>query len=329
MPVFTHDRIDLASGLLSKTGVLWGGNAIQAITVGRHTPKNPQQAVGHLGVVDYTRGTITSDLSLDCILTEQTSVSSANTSIYKFADQEISVGAEEFVLTSCAVGFTAGNPSAVTYGYLTSSIASALAIKAKPSPSNGEESPFAVMLGDDGSGVKIAVVDGNGVDYSNTSAGDGVSYIDPADGTLKTMIDGGIPAGLQSLTFNARINHDNVLDVRSLTPVCFVATYPLDLVVDMELYILPTDPKFAKFNSITVSGAGRTYGAGGASGGFSGQIVKALSLTKVDEQETVSVGRYRGFTFNYIAADIQLPIEDPDDEGGAGGGGEGGGGSPE
>lgn len=318
MPIYTHDQIDLTTGVLAATGVLWGGNAIQSITIGRHTPKNPQQAVGYLGVVDYTRGIITSDLSIDCILTEQTSLAADTTSVYDYAAVDISVGAEEYVLVSCGINLSAGNPIGVSYGYLTSSLASALATQVSPAPSGGEESPFAVMMGDDGSGVLIYVVEPDNTSWSaQSTAGGGVSYIDPYTGALSTMVDGGIPAGLQSLSFNGRINRDNVLDVRSVVPAQFVTTYPLDVTVDMELYVLPADPIFSRFKELVVKGAGREFrpGSGGsASGlaaGFAGQVAKAIDLTKLDEQETVSVGRYRGFTFNYMAADLQIPLEVP------------------
>ncbi len=295
--IYTHDRISLSTGVMSKTGVLFGGNAIQSITIGRHTPRNPQQAVGHLGVVDYTRGTITSDIAVECILVEATNAASANTSIYRFANQTISVGLEEYVLMGVNVGFTAGNPATVGYNYMTSSIASQMAIQAQPTPESGEESSFAVILGDNGSGLVITATGGT---VGPTST---FSYLAP-DGSIATASDGSIPGGLQNLSFNARINRDNVLDVRSTLPVQFVTTYPLDLTASMEIFRLPDSGDLSRIDELTIA-------LNGLGGGGTTQLLKGISLVKVDEQETVSVGRFRGFTYSYILADIQLPIEEP------------------
>lgn len=294
--IYTHDRIDLAAGILSKTGALWGGNAIQSITIGRHTPKNPAQAVGHLGVVDYTRGVITSDLAIDCVLTEQCSESDADSSIYKFALQQISVGQEEYVLTGVNTQFGAGQPATIGYNFLTSSIASALAVQAQPTPEDANGS-FAIVLGDEGSGLIITATGG---DVGATGL---MSYLDTA-GAIQTMSDGSIPAGLQNLSFNTRLNRDNVLDIRSTLPVQFVTTYPLDMTASMEIYCLPTDSALKTISELTIKG-------NGLGGGTTKQYIKAIGLSKTDEQETVSVGRYRGWTFSYLLADIQLPIEAP------------------
>lgn len=300
MPIFTHDRIDITAGIMSKVGVLWGGNAVQSITIGRHTPRSPQQAVGYLGIVDYTRGVITSDVSLDCVLTENTSRATANTSAYKFAEQRISVGVEEFVLTSISVGFSAGNPATVNYGYMTATIASSLAIQAQPSPRTGEQDPFAVVMGDDGDGIKITATGG-------TVSGSGsMSFLNPTTGVISTMTDGGIPAGLQNLNFNVRLNRDNILDVRSVLPCQFVTQYPIDLTADMELYLLPDSGSLSMIDELEID-----TNSNGAGLSNTGLFLKAIGMEKVDEQETVSVGRYRGFTFNYSVADIQLPIEEP------------------
>lgn len=298
--ICTHEQIDLEDGLLAKTGILYGGNALQSITIGRNTPKNPQQAIGYLGIVDYTRGTVTSDVSLECILTENTVRATEDSGIYKYALQRLSVGLEEYVLTSFVLGLTSGNPGTLSYGYMTNSIAAALAIKAQPAAQDGEHSPFAVVLGDDGEGIKITATGGTISEVGS------VSYLDPSDGTMKTMSDGGLPAGLQSLNFNGRINRDNVLDVRSILPVQFVTTYPLDISAEMELYILPTEGSLEEIGTLTIDS--NSNGAGLFS---AGNFLKAIGLTKEREQETVSVGRYRAFSFSYRVADLEMPIEPP------------------
>jgi len=304
MPIYTHDFVDLESGLMVATGILHGSNAIQSITVGRHTPKQMQQAVGYLGVVDFTRGIITSDVSIDVVITEQTEVASANTSVYKYALQSVDVGLEEYVLTNVSISFTAGNPATATYGFLTASIASTLAMLAEQSATvrHGEEDPFAVVVGDDASGIAIAATGGG-------EAGDGVTILD-TDGSPTTIADGNLPAGLQSLNFNARINRDNVLDVRSVLPVQFVTTYPIDISADLEVYQVTDRTAYERFDTLVVSGGGQT-GETGQAGGWSGQIVQAIDLSKVDESETMAVGRYRAYTFNYTVADLQVPLDEP------------------
>lgn len=323
--IFTHDFIDLTTGILSKTGVLWGKNALQSITIARQTPRTPHQAIGYLGIVDYSRGVVTSDLSLDSILVEQCAKAFPNggaepdasgfgsaRSVYSYGRQKISVGIEEYVLTSMAVAFQAGAPATANYGYLTAGMASSLGILAQqPPPRKGEEDPFAVVMGDDGSGLAIAAEGGT---MQGAAIGQ-VSYIDPQTGLLSTFNDGGIPAGLQSLNFSARINRDNVLDVRSVVPVQFTTIYPIDVSCEMTLHVLPTDGRLDSIARLIVKGAGRSYTNPttrdpNTDVGHSDEYVRAVDLKRQTEQESISVGRYRAFTMNFSGADLWVPIEE-------------------
>src|SRR5690348_8108580 len=115
MNILTHDRIKTDSGVLTASkGILWGGNALQSITIGRHSPVNKIQAVGFLGIVDYTSGVITSDAQLDTILTEGCSKADTTNllnSIYKYAGQQTATGSESYCLTSVGVAFPVNSPA--------------------------------------------------------------------------------------------------------------------------------------------------------------------------------------------------------------------------
>ena len=182
-----HHNINLGSGVMSKSGVAWGNNALQTITIARHTPFNPQQAVGYKGIVDYTSSPVTSDLTLDCILTENSVAASSETSVYNHADLEVLIGQESYVLTSCNINFQAGNPATVNYGYITAGLADALLATANPAVlKDGEEAAFAVVMGEDGQGVKLVGLNKAGQTFT-------------------------LPAGIQTLGFTASMNRNRFL----------------------------------------------------------------------------------------------------------------------
>lgn len=311
------------AGVLSMPGVAWGNNALQTITIARHTPFNPQQAVGYKGIVDYTSSPVTSDLTLDCILTENSVAASDETSIYNHADLEVIIGEESYVLTSCNINFQAGNPATVNYGYITAGLANALLATANPAVlKDGEEAAFAVVMGEDGQGVRI---------IAKSKAVGGGDFI--------------LPAGIQTLGFTASLNRNQILDVRSSSPVQFVTTYPLDLSVNLEMLqsrgykdadgdILGTGTDTAtgrqslakSLGEITVqcgqsseSDGLKTTPAGNRNPGKEGTpetkgiiLTKATGLMLTEEGESVNVGGNLTFTYNYTAADILIPLEVPE-----------------
>ncbi|MCL2641672.1 MAG: hypothetical protein FWD53_12560, partial [Phycisphaerales bacterium] len=242
--IYTHDRIDLTNGLLAVPSLLWGQNALQTITITRNTPRNQQQAIGYLGVVDYTRGVVSSDAALDCILVEHNDSSEAeflaseNSTINKYAglDVDLVSGDEIYALTSAALGFSAGNASTINYGWLTAGLASALAVKPQPVASDGDV--FAMVLGDEGNGLVLIAewkpMDGGGEPKQGT-----IPTLDADGNVVNTLTDSGIPAGVQSLNMTGNINRDQILDVRSTRPCFFQTTYPVDIGVDMEVYQKP------------------------------------------------------------------------------------------
>lgn len=282
------------AGILTKPGVVWGNNALQTITIARHTPFNPQQAVGYKGIVDYTSSPVTSDLTLDCILTEQTEAASEDSSVYKYADCEVIVGSESYVLTSCNINFQAGNPATVNYGYITAGLASELLATADPSVlTTGEEAAFAVVMGEDGKGVQIIAKDKNGNDFV-------------------------IPPGAQTIGFTASMNRNQILDVRSSSPVQFVTTYPLDLSVNLELLqkivgknlgsiAIQSGKSLTGYVSTPTGNRGDAEGVKGNSGD-GGLYVKATGLMLTEDGESVNVGGNLTYTYNFTAADILLPL---------------------
>lgn len=312
-----HHNIDLTGGVMSKPGVAWGGNALQTITIARHTPFNPQQAVGYKGIVDYTSSPVTSDLTLDCILTENSVAASPETSVYNHADLEVIIGEESYVLTSCNINFQAGNPATVNYGYITAGLADALLATANPAVlKDGEEAAFAVVMGEDGQGVNLIALNKAGTTFV-------------------------LPAGVQTLGFTASLNRNQILDVRSSSPIQFVTTYPLDLSVNLEMLqsrgfkdadgsVIGTGEDTAtgrqalakSLDAITVQcGASaeenglKTTPAGNRDPGKQGTptakgivLTKATGLMLTEEGESVNVGGNLTFTYNYTAADILLPL---------------------
>jgi hypothetical protein len=284
------------AGVLSKPGVVWGNNALQTITIARHTPFNPQQAVGYKGIVDYTSSPVTSDLTLDCILTEQSEKAKKDSSVYNYADCEVIVGEESYVLTSCNINFQAGNPATVNYGYITAGLASELISSADPSVlSAGEEAAFAVVMGEDGKGVTVVALDKNGNTFP-------------------------IPPGAQTIGFTASMNRNQILDVRSSSPVQFVTTYPLDLSVNLELLQKIVGKNLGSIaietgasttaNGIKTTAAGNRGASTGVTGnnGSTGTYVKATGLMLTEDGESVNVGGNLTYTYNFTAADIWLPL---------------------
>jgi hypothetical protein len=327
--ILTHERIKLDSGVLTAAkGILWGGNALQSITLGRHTPKNPQQAVGFLGIVDYTSGTITSDAQLDTVLVEGCNKAGADlaqkgASIYRYAGKQATAGAESYCLTSCGVAFGANAPATANYGWITSGLATYLDTQNQPDPSDGEESQFCVVMADDGSGVALKAT----WEGTAPTAVNNLPILD-ASGTIVPTSDQGIPGGVQSVSFSSSINRDQILDIRATSPVQWVTTYPLDLRMDMETHVLPVSgatparPGDALYNPSTFRHAMRSlktlwveatglnkHVTGGATKATSGDIyVKAIGIQQVDESEGLSVGRYLTYNFNFILADLLVPL---------------------
>lgn len=295
--VTLHHNIDLANGVMTKPGVVWGNNALQTITIARHTPFNPQQAVGYKGIVDYTSSPVTSDLTLDCILTEQSDTASDDTSVYKHADLEVTVGSESYVLTSCNINFQAGNPATVNYGYITAGLASELAKLATEASvlTAGEEAQFAVVMGEDGKGVNIVALNHSGTAFE-------------------------IPAGAQTIGFTASMNRNQILDVRSSSPVQFVTTYPLDLSVNLELLqkitgtslgSIELKPGASTSGFTTTASGNRTAASGVTLNGNNGNcesFVKATGMKMTENGESVNVGGNLTYTYNFTAADILLPL---------------------
>jgi len=291
-----HHNIKLDAGALAK--LMWGGNALQTVTLTRRTPVNPQQAVGYKGVVDYTSSPVTSDATLDCILTEQSVVCGANTSVYKYAENEVIIGVESYVLTSCALNFQAGNPATVNYGYITAGLASALDTSSNPALlTEGEGAAFAVVMGEDGSGITLVALDKQGQPFI-------------------------IPAGVQTLGFNASLNRNQILDVRKSSPVQFVTTYPLDITANLEILkplIGAVDADL--LGSIEVAGGFTTDdglqgvttpGSKGVTPARTGAYCKISGLMKTEDSESINVGGNLTYSYQFTGADLQIPLEESD-----------------
>lgn len=302
------------TGVMGQPGVAWGKNALQTVTIARHTPFNPQQAVGYKGIVDYTSSPITSDLTLDCILTENSVAASPTSSVYNHAETEVIVGEESYVLTSCALNFQAGNPATVNYGYITASLADALVASADPEIlKDGEEAAFAVVMGEDGQGVML-VAYGKGGD----------SFV--------------LPAGVQTIGFNSSLNRNQILDVRSNSPIQFVTTYPLDITMNLEMLqslgakdvdgnvrevlkqarsldrvAIFCGASSAEFGLETHPTGNRTWGSNSKSNGtptdLGIKLVDASGLMLTEDGESVNVGGNLTFTYNFTAADLEIPLE--------------------
>lgn len=340
MPIYTHEQVDLQSGILSKIQDgrdMWGRNAIQSIAISRNSPREPQQAVGFLGIVDYASGIISSDCQIDTILTEGTTKASPFTSVYRYGREQLRAGSETYVTTSFGLGFSAGSAATFSIGFLTSSLASYLGIFAdnyEHTVGTGEESDFAVVMGDDGSGCKI-LVDWRGV------APDGGGQTIPvytAGGSLIFKEDDGIPGGIQSLNFNSTINRDQILDIRSTSPIQYITTYPIDVSVDLQVFEAPyngtNSPGLAGYQpDREIAGVFGSYwrqiqnlgvgtdppevandkhntssDANAVTANANETFVKAIGLELQSESENVSTGSQISYSVSYSAADLQVPM---------------------
>jgi len=276
MAVYSHHNVDLTAGTLSDLGgsSSWGGHALQTVTVAAHTPRDPQLAIGYKGVVDYTSAVQTNDVTLDCILVEGGTGATSNSSVYDFAD--VTDAGSSYVLTSCNIGFTAGAPATVSFGYLTAMPISYLDVSATPSVlTDGEEAQFAVVMGSDGTGIE----------FTGLTAS---------------------PSGVQSVTFSGTINRDNVLDIRSSQPIEFVTTYPLDLTVDAEYY--------GGFTIASLSTGFKIGSSGGGSGKQAASQIfwaNATGLILVESGQSMNVGGYLTTTKSWQAADLEIPRDAP------------------
>jgi len=321
MAVFTHDLIDVTTGVLAATNIMWGGNALQSVTITRNTPHEPKQAVGYLGIVDYTSGQVTSEVTLDTIVTEACTAagsgSAPGNSVYKYAKQTVTTGTESYALTSFSMVFTAGQPATANYGYLCAAMASGLAtLSSQPTNAMGEEAVYAVVMGDDGSGITLVpTFDSSFTPTINTT---GVPIITD-NGTFATgsISDGGLPAGVQSLNVQCQVNRDHILDVRTAQPIQFVTTYPLTMTADMEVFTEPTSGSgsslvhgLTKLTELQVQAGSLTkhLTGGGATHATAGKIyVRLIGFMQVRAGESVSVGRYLAHTFNFDLANVVMP----------------------
>ncbi len=300
MNVFTHDRVDLTAGLMANATLLYGGNALQTINITRNTPKNPAQAIGYLGIVDYTRGVVTSDVMLDAILTEKDAgsplLASANSSAYKYAGQTVGLDTEAYAMTSFAMALAAGTPVTSNYGWITGGLASYIKTKAQPTVSDGTQ--VAMVLGDEGHGLVLLAT------WSGSAPTSAFIPVMSDAGVLGSVSDNGLPIGVQSLNLSANINRDQVLDVRSTRPACFVTTYPVDIGMDMEVLQLPgttdptvTAPAWGQLQSLKIVAASDPT------------IIYAniLGLQKQTEGESSSVGRYLAYTVHFRGTELWFP----------------------
>ena len=339
MSILTHDRIKINGAtkgpFAPAKGLLWGQNAIQSITIGRHTPKTPYQAVGLLGIVDYGSGAITSDVAIETFLAEgcdkADTVGKLN-SIYRYAKQSVTLGVESYVLTGFNIAMQAGQTITVGYNWITSSFASYLEVQDQPTEVGiGEESNFAIVMGDDGSGIKLLAT------WDTVTARSGFVPILDANGVLQAaqLGDEGVPAGAQTCNFSGTINRDQVLDIRTAQPVQFVTTYPLDITAELRVFELavkdgalrPGEPSYDpddannkpiwdKLQDIALVATALAKHRSSYPGGWTPPdtaaaddvYVKAIGLTKIDESQAVSVGQYLSFTANFRVSDLILPL---------------------
>jgi hypothetical protein len=327
MTVYTHDMINISqttgTGLLSMPGILWGANALQTINITRNTPAEKAQAVGHLGIVDYVSGVITSEVTLDCVLVEAAarvnpaqgaSAGQPSSSIYRYAAVDVTLGTESYVLVSFGMSCSAGQPITVNFGYLTPTIASELGIQTRPAAETGEESSYAVVMGDDGSGLILVPTWQNGAPSAVVSTNIPVMT---SSGALN-ISDQGLPGGVQSMNFSGKINRDHVLDVRSAQPVAFVTTYPLDMTCEMDVfnppqmsgltpaqvypYLQGISLQASNYNKHpSPSGAGTPPTAGAA-------YLNAIGFRMTANGESVSISKYLSHTVSFIVADLDMPL---------------------
>ena len=316
MNVYTHDRVDFAGGLMANTSLLYGKNALQTINVTRNTPRNAQSAIGYLGIVDYTRGIITSDVTLDSILVEHGSgsgsVNASDTitgigsvlacpgnSVNLWGGVNVNLATEIYALTGCSLSFAAGSPSTVNYQWITAGLASY--IKAKVAPAISDGTQFAMVLGDMGAGLLLIATWSGSAPTQST-----VPTVD-ANGNLTSVSDYGLPVGVQRVNMSSTINRDHILDVRSTRPVAFVTTYPIDVNLDLEVHQLPGTgtvdagtiaPAWNQLTGLAVVSASdvtRVY-------------AKTTGLVKTNETESIAVGRYLSYNVQFHGTDLQIPL---------------------
>jgi hypothetical protein len=311
------------TGLLSMNGILWGANALQTINITRNTPAEKAQAVGHLGIVDYVSGVITSEVTLDCVLVEaaarvnpatNAAAGQPSSSIYRYAAQDVVLGTESYVLVSFGMSCSAGQPITVNFGYLTPTIASVLGTQTRPAVETGEESSFAVVMGDDGSGLILVPTWTGGSPVTSTNI-----PVMTSTGALN-ISDQGLPGGVQSMNFSGKINRDHVLDVRSAQPVDFVTTYPLDMTCEMDVFNPPSisgdtinqmwaclqglslqASNYGKHISPPTSNTGAAPTAGNA-------YLNAIGFRLTANGESVSISKYLSHTVSFIVADLDMPL---------------------
>lgn len=290
-----HHNIDLTKEIMEK--LMWGGNALQTVSITRRTPFNPQQAVGFKGIVDYATSPVTSEVTLDTILTENCNDATGN-SVYDFAENEVKVGQESYVLTSCNVNFQAGNPATVNYGYITAGLASHFDTTLNPTLlTKGEVAAFAVVLGEDGSGVNVISIKDNGdEDSSNSTA---------------------LPAGIQTLGFSSSLNRNQILDVRKSSPVQFVTTYPLDISMNIEalqmvnaagLFGVKVLPGYASIVNASKALGSKSFDESSLSGSLAALYCKATGLKNTENGESINVGGNLTYTYQFTAADLEIPL---------------------
>jgi hypothetical protein len=319
-PIYTHDRIKVSSvttgPLTPANQIVYGGNAIQSITIGRNIPRDPQQAVGYRGVVDYTTGQVVSDITVDVILVEAactalaTMEGSSDYSVFAHAAQNITAGVTGmYVMTSCNLNFAAGQAATGSFSFIGAGEAEELQVQAAPTvEASGEEAKFAVVMGDDGSGIRL--VPGWGAGFSPTVAASGIPVVSGSTYTYTT--DAGLPAGVQSLSMAASINRDNVLDVRSSQPVQFITTYPLDISADIEALDPPTEATAAAWNqlqslAVVLEGWGKHQHLEWA-GNVDDCAALISGMTMRNWGNTVSVGQYLSHTVSFEVADLKVPF---------------------
>jgi hypothetical protein len=312
---FTHDRIDLAAGLLARPTLLYGANALQSITITRNTPRQGQQAIGSLGIVDYTRGIVTSDVTLDAIVIEAGSLAAIpvdpevdpSSAINKYAGVDVDLATEAYAMQAFSFGAQAGQPTTASYGWLTAGMASYLINKAQPAASDGTQ--VQVVLGDEGAGLSLVATWAGG----HTAGTDTVAILD-ASGNPATTGDSGLPSGVQSVNVSGNINRDQILDVRSSRPQKFVTTYPVGMTLDLEVYSLPGTaaqlsagtlpwspsvlPAWDKLTELAI--VQRTT--------LTNVYCKIKGLAKQTEGESVAVGRYLAYTVSFEGSEIFMPI---------------------
>ena len=309
MTVYTHDRINKAAGpFTAGKGLLFGLNALQSINVTRNRPRSPVQAIGFLGIVDYTTGVVTSDVTLDCILVEGCDAADdiaagGDNFVYTYASKKIAIGSESYALTSFSAHLAAGSPSTCNYGWITAGPASYMAVQASPNRSVGTD--YAVVLGDEGNGLVLTGTWSPATPAVDSTTTELVSIM--FNGALTSIADNGIPAGVQSINMSTNINRDQVLDVRSSIPQAFVTTYPVDVKMDMEVHQMPgtnppvvgqTQAPWQNLTDLLVASRLNTVK----------KYFIAKGLTLVSEGETVSVGRYLSYTVHFDCADLCFPI---------------------